>query len=375
MRDRGHEYTAGSTIIESLQTFHLRDSERYFKNSMALGIQPATFSDFYLLETMGLFTKDIHPLEAYVQGGFLCSKCKKFIELEGLHPLEMGRCPYCDTPNFIPQRISQFWLFYPLGGGGMGAVYKAYHEDVRDEFFAVKVLPREKKTDPELIENLQLEATTVTALGSHPCIIGGIETGFEDGEHYLATQFISGERLDKRIDRLGKLPEFEVVSIALRLLSAEAHIYNQGFLFRDMKPENVMITEKNGAYLYDYGICLDVEEAQNQAGDYVEGSPFYMPPERLSGGTEGAYSEIYSLGMVLYNTLAGKTYFSAKELKELARKLVQSVRLSNMDSKMKAITPELAMIIDKMIKRDPEKRYQNFADVEKDFIIFLNGQF
>ncbi len=187
----------------------------------------------------------------------------------------------------------------------------------------------------------------------------------------MATQFISGERLDKRIERLGTLDDIEVILIALRLLAAETHIYNCGYLFRDLKPENVLITEDDGAFLYDYGICIKVEDGVNDTAEYVEGSPFYMPPERLSGEGERANSEIYSLGMILYHALAGKTYFSASELKQLARQLTRSVRISSIEGKMKKVTDDIAKIIDKMIKREPERRYQHFIEVERDMQVVL----
>ena len=319
--------------------------------------------------------KGLHPLEAFKIGHFVCSKCKKSTGLESFKPLEMGRCPSCNTPNFIPLNISKFWLVYPLGGGGMGTVYKAYHEDYPDYFYAVKILPREEKDSPDLIENLKIESETIANLGKHPCIVSGVEYGFKNDEHYLAAEFIQGERLDKRIERLGTLPESEVLLIALRILSAETHIYNCGYLFRDLKPENILITRDHGAYLYDYGICIPVDEALHPADEMVEGSPFYMPPERLTGTGEGPYSEIYSLGMILYHAIAGKTYFSATEIKQLARQLMRSVRLSNIDSRMKAVTADVAVVIDKMIKRNPEDRYQNFLEAEKDILNVLYSRF
>ena len=315
--------------------------------------------------------KEEHPLEAYTNGAFACTKCGRRTPLQGLTPLEMGRCSHCDMSNFVPKRINGFWLFYPLGGGGMGAVYKAYHEQFLGQFYAVKVLPREKRRDPELIHNLQSEAAIVSALGQHPCVVSGVESGYRDDEHYLATQFIEGERLDKRIERLGRLPELEVILIALRILAAEAHIYNQGYLFRDLKPENILITGTEGAYLYDYGICITIDNALKEIGEFVEGSPFYMPPERLSGGGERPRSELYSLGMVLYHALAGKTYFNAKELQQLARQLTSTARLSNLDGKMRKIPEDVATVIDQMIKREPERRYQTYIDVERDFVKLL----
>ena len=319
--------------------------------------------------------KEIHPLEAFSEGTFICSECNETSAFSDLTPLEMGRCPQCQAPNFIPRKINKFWLFYPLGGGGMGSVYKAYHLDYPDSLFAVKILPKGKKEDRGLLEALEHEARIVQELGEHPCIVNGVEIGHEDGEHYLASEFIEGERLDKRIERLGRLPEVEVLLIGLRLLSAETHIYNRGYLFRDLKPENVIISEDNGAYLYDYGICMTVEEALYVGGDLVEGSPFYMPPERLDGSGEGPSSEIYSLGMVLYHALAGKTYFSANELQQLTRQLMRTVRLTNVKGKMQTISPDIAVILDKMIKREPEERYQTFFEVERDIFKILSQHF
>lgn len=315
--------------------------------------------------------KEQDPLEAYLSGAFACTKCGRKTPLQGLPSLEMGRCAHCNTSNFVPKRINGFWLSYPLGGGGMGAVYKAYHEQFPHQFYAVKILPRDKKEDPELVRNLQSEATIVAALGQHPCVVSGVESGYRDGEHYLATQFIEGERLDKRIERLGHLPELEVIMIALRIIAAETHIYNQGYLFRDLKPENILITGAHGAYLYDYGICVTIDSALQEIGEFVEGSPFYMPPERLSGGGERPRSELYSLGMVLYHALAGKTYFNAKELQQLARQLTSTVRLSNLDGKMRKIPEDVATVIDNMIKREPERRYQTYIEVEREFVKLL----
>jgi len=176
-------------------------------------------------------------------------------------------------------------------------------------------------------------------------------------------QCIDGERLDKRIQRLRKLPEVEALLIALRILAGETHIYNQGFLFRDMKPENVIVNN-DGAFLFDYGICIRVEDAYEDMGDVVSGSPIYWPPERVMGEVEMARSEIYSIGMVLYHCVQGEPYFQAKEIDAMARKHVRSFRLSNFDQKMKGLNPDLARVIVKMIARDPNDRYQSFAEVE-----------
>jgi serine/threonine-protein kinase len=318
---------------------------------------------------MALFFKkkrELHPLEALSQGYLQCSDCDQMLPLQQYEPLVAGKCDGCGSINFVPMRVGKFWLFYPLGGGGMGAVYKAYWEEKPDDFFAVKILPRQQTENPRLIEALEEEAAIIGALGQHPCIVSSVGAGFVDNEHYLATTFVDGERFDKRIERLGKVPEMDVLYIALRLIAAEAHIYNRGFLFRDLKPENIIITEADGAFLFDYGICMAVKTALEDPGDIVQGSVLYFPPERLGGEGEQVSSEIYCLGMVLYHALTGKPFFSANEIRGVARMHMREARLSSLEGKLKKVKPDIAVIIDRMTKRAPEDRYQNFAEAERD---------
>ncbi len=304
-----------------------------------------------------------NSIELFSQGLMVCSGCKKQVRFTG-QPLSMAQCELCGQGyNFVPLKIDRFWLFRPLGGGGMGSVYEALIEGDLTQTAAVKILPRDKKYDPVLVQGLESEIEIMNGLGHHPCIVSMLGGGFADDEHYLAMQCINGERLDKRIQRLQKLPELEVLNIGLRVLAGETHIYNQGYLFRDMKPENIIVSEE-GAYLFDYGICIRVEDAYNDMGDMVSGSPIYWPPERVMGEVEMSRSEIYSIGMVLYHALNGEPYFQAKEIDAMARKHVRSVRVSDYDHKMKSIKPDFARAIMKMIARQPDERYQTFAQVE-----------
>ncbi len=297
-------------------------------------------------------------------GRLLCGGCKKLVPLEGQPPLTIAKCAFCNRHNFIPLRVGGFWLVEPLGGGGMGSVYKACHEDKGEEEFAVKVLPRGELQNQAFINNLLHEAELCKHLSGHPCLVNFVDSGFDNSEHYMATEFISGERLDKRIEARGRLPEHEVLALGLRLLSAEAHICQKGYLYRDMKPENVIITKGRGAVLYDYGICMTLEDAIADQGDTFEGSPLYFPPERVLGEGERPYSEIYSLGMVMYHTLTGKPYFSSDEVNTIARQHLSFLRLLNKGAKMKNIRADLAEVIDRMIKRNPVHRYQSFIEVE-----------
>lgn len=314
---------------------------------------------------MSLFGKRESTLEMLVDGKFVCTECNKLLHLANYTPLVAGQCEHCHKVNFIPMKVGDFFLIGPLGGGGMGAVYRSLRVNTTEEY-AVKILPRGGLTDADLIGNLQSEAQVANALRSHPCLANLVDSGFADGEHYMAMEFIKGERLDSHIERLSKLPEFDVLLIGLRLLSALAHIYSCGYLFRDMKPQNVIVTADAGAFLFDFGICMSLEDSLIDHGDTIVGSPIYFPPERILGEGERGCSEIYSLGMVLYFAISGSNYFTAKEIDAIARQHVRNARLSTMEHKLKDISPDIATIIDRMIRRPMDERYQTFAEVERD---------
>ena len=313
-------------------------------------------------------------LSDLLEGIVICPQCSRAVPIAGKQPLTLCVCDFCSKGHvFIPWKLAGFWLYRPLGGGAMGAVYKAFVEQAPEKRAAVKILPRGREDDCILIANLENEIRIIRDLGIHPCIVSIIDAGYHDGEYFLATEFIEGERLDQRISRMGRIPELEVLSLALRLVQGLTHIWNRGYLFRDMKPENVIMHEA-GAFLFDYGICQRIEDAYEDQGDVVSGSPLYLPPERMGGDVEKAYSEIYSLGMVLYHCIKGRPFYDGKDAYFLARQHTNPLRLSNlMDDKMEGINPEIAAVLKKMVAREPENRYQNFSDVEQAFTgILLN---
>ncbi|NOY80422.1 MAG: serine/threonine protein kinase [Kiritimatiellaeota bacterium] len=304
-------------------------------------------------------------LRAFEKGGLPCSKCGQILPLDQLGPLRVAKCGKCGTPNFTPMKVGRFWLFYPAGGGGMGSVYQAYHTDVPGRIFAVKLLARSERNNPARIHALILEVETARKLGVHPCLVSYAGGGYSDGEYYFAMEFVKGRRLDELFDLQGHLPEKAVLLICLYILAAEQHIYDRGFLYRDLKPENVLITPEGRAVLLDYGLCQPREQALHPTDEFVTGSPYYLPPERLWGTGEDAYSEIYSLGMVLYYALTGRTFFDADEVEALAKKHVSAMRLS-VESRLKGFRPELVRVLARMIRRDPAERYRTFSEVAGD---------
>ncbi|HOK05024.1 MAG TPA: serine/threonine-protein kinase [Victivallales bacterium] len=303
-----------------------------------------------------------------LENGFIkCESCSFQITLANYERLSVQKCPSCSAPNFIPTKISSYWLYQPLGGGGMGRVYKAISL-VKDGIFAIKLLPATRTQSSQLVENLQREAQVGKALGEHKNIIPIIEYGEDKDDFFIVSEFAEGERLDNLISAKKHFEENETWLIALQIIEAEMHIISRGYLFRDLKPENIIIDKNGNLKLYDYGLCLPIEQASSGMihSENIEGSPFYLPPERVVGAPEGEYSEIYSLGMVIFHMLTGKTYYSEAEIKDLITKHVTSLRISSTETHLKHCSKRTIEIIDKMIKRRPNDRYHSFSILKQE---------
>lgn len=296
-----------------------------------------------------------------------CDFCNSIHSLINQTPLSLVKCPECGASNFIPYLIKHYWLYKPLGGGGMGSVYKAIYWDNPEWEFAVKVLPREKKDEQHLIDALLNEAAIGKCFGRHPHLVAVADYGKYNDEYFAALEFTAGKRLDQIIEMQDQINQKYVLLWALQLLSAEQRIWDSGYLYRDMKPQNIMINKSGNAVLFDYGLCVKIEESHDPNSETVDGSPLYMPPERIVGMPENMSSEIYSIGMVLFHALTRKTYYTSTGAYELAKKHVTSLRMSSVATKLPvSVNPLMAPLLDKMVARIPAQRYQNYKDVAVD---------
>jgi len=310
-------------------------------------------------------------VEELEQGILSCANCGMKMAIATVPALSIGRCPQCGALSFFPLRVGDYWLYEPLGGGGMGSVYHACHVRYAEAEFAVKVLPRERKHDPGLIQALLNEAEVGYKLGRHPHLMQVYEYGQKDDEYYAVFEYLDGIRLDQLIDSPIKRPIRQILLWALQILAAEQHMYDRGYLFRDLKPQNVIIDQQGNAKMLDYGLALPIEEALHHPAEQIKGSPYYLPPERIVGAGEGQCSEIYSLGMVLFHVLARKPYYSAEDVKRLVGKHVMSLRINDVSTKLPGgIDPALTNILNKMIQRNPNHRYQSYREVGAELFAF-----
>lgn len=308
---------------------------------------------------------DSKPKISNLQKGVIeCPNCSDIKPLSDYEGLNVNECSNCKTPFFVPVKLKHYWLYRPLGGGGMGSVYRALSEKDPGEF-AIKILPRKQKANQELIDTLMLEGKVGKIIGKSPHIVEVVDYGEEDSEYFMVSRFVEGTRLDIFVSAASRLSERQALDIITQLTDAVIQIKNCGYLFRDMKPENIIISDETAkAKLFDFGLCMSIEQAANpDPNSSIEGSPYYLPPERIVAAPEGEYSEVYSLGMLLFYMLAGTTYFSQADVKDLVTKHVRSLRVASVQSRLKHCSPQMVKIIDKMIKRDPNQRYHTLSEV------------
>lgn len=299
------------------------------------------------------------------EGVVSCPQC--FSEIEDITPFEVVECPGCNFPLYMPLIIKDYVIYKPLGQGGEGRVYKALKKGTTEKY-AIKFFHHISKDDNKENPFIQ-EGTSGAVIGKHPNLVEIIDYGYDHDEYYILFPLINGERLDSFIKRKKRISETRVFNIMVQIISAEEHICSKGYLYRDLKPENILLEKSGNVKMFDYGLCAPIEKAKvkhEELSDNFEGSPFYIPPERILGEPEGEFSEIYSLGMLLFHMLAGKTYLSETEIEKIIKAHADEVNFKSVKSRLENCNPKTIQLIDKMIRKNPEDRYQTFAELKKD---------
>jgi len=263
--------------------------------------------------------------------------------------------------------LGRFRVLALLGKGGMGVVYLAEDEALCREV-ALKVLAPDTNEDPELRQRLLREARAGAAL-SHPNIAGVHEMGEAEGLLYIAMERVTGESLRKQIER-GPLDVGQALVIVRQVLTGLAKAHEAGIVHRDIKPENIMLTEEGGVKLLDFGLAKFMdEEAERGEVDLkltehgrLLGSPGYMSPEQANGSPVDARSDIFSLGIVLYEMLRGEPPFRGKNFLSTLAALERD-EPPPLVEKNASISPELEGLIFRCLAKDPSKRPANAGEV------------
>ncbi|HEX8174550.1 MAG TPA: protein kinase [Pyrinomonadaceae bacterium] len=261
---------------------------------------------------------------------------------------------YVGDARFAPGSVfaERYRIAGLLGRGGMGEVYRA--DDLKlGQPVALKFLPENLLDDGAALARFHREVRTARQI-THRNVCRVYDIGEIDGEHFLSMEFVRGEDLASLLRRIGRLPSDKAVEIARQLCAGLAAAHDIGVLHRDLKPANIMIDAQGNVRIMDFGLAGLEEELREARA--IEGTPEYMSPEQLKGGELTAQSDIYSLGLVLYEVFTGKKAFEAATLAELLRLRKKDTTPASISSLNKHIDPLVERIIERCLERDPEKR-------------------
>jgi eukaryotic-like serine/threonine-protein kinase len=242
-----------------------------------------------------------------------------------------------------------------VANGGMSRIFRA-HDTALERHVALKVLHPRFGDDEEYIARFRREARIVAQL-SHPHIVTVIDRGESDGHQFIVFEFVEGETLKGLLDRSGPLPTRRAVELALQIAGGLAYAHHNGLVHRDVKPQNVLLTRAGDAKVTDFGIArsLDVEHGVTQTGT-VLGTSNYLSPEQANGEPVTAATDVYSLGVVLYELLAGEVPFNGNNLVAVAMRHVHEAPPSLLESRPD-LPLRLVAAVEKALEKNPADRF------------------
>ncbi len=267
---------------------------------------------------------------------------------------------------------NRYEIIEKVGGGGMSNVYKA-RCNVLNRFVAIKILRDELTQDPEFIDKFKQESLSAASL-THPNIVNIYDTGIEGDIYYIVMEFVKGETLKYYIKRKGRLNEKEAVRISKQIAEALKHAHANNIVHRDIKPHNILLTEDGTAKVTDFGIARASTSSTINNTSNVIGSVHYFSPEQARGGYVDEKSDIYSLGIVMYEMITGYLPFDADNHISVAMKQIQEKpELPSKKIKNLNISKEYEDIIMKCLEKHQSFRFQNTEELLNKLRALNNG--
>ncbi|GBG56169.1 serine/threonine protein kinase [Sporomusaceae bacterium FL31] len=264
---------------------------------------------------------------------------------------------------------NRYTILEHIGGGGMADVYRA-HDKLLDRSVAVKVLRSQFTNDEEFVTRFRREAQAAAKL-SHPNIVNMYDVGCDDETYYIVMEYISGETLKERIQANGPLPVELAIRIALEIAEALEHAHQNNLIHCDIKPHNILVTRSGRIKVTDFGIARAVTSATMTHTGTIIGSVHYFSPEQAKGSAIGAKSDIYSLGVVLYEMLTGTVPFVGETPVSIALKHLQEEPKPLRDINP-SIPPLAEAVVLKAMAKEPEARFANIAEMIEDLKLAQN---
>jgi hypothetical protein len=266
--------------------------------------------------------------------------------------------------NVIGTLIGErFRLEERIGAGGMSSVYRAF-DPTLERWVAIKLMHRDISSDPDQLERFRREARAVASL-NHPHVVTVIDAGEDEGSPYIVFEYVEGETLKDRIRRLGRLPVSEAVAYAIEIGRALAAAHARRLVHRDVKPQNVLIDPEGRAKVTDFGIARSLEAQGLTAPGRVLGTTDYVSPEQALGHEVTEQSDIYSLGICLYEMLAGEIPFRADTQVAVAMKHVRDP-LPDVQRRRPEVSAALAAVLERATAKETANRYPTIGEMVHD---------
>ena len=258
---------------------------------------------------------------------------------------------------------NRYKIIKSIGEGGMANVYLAF-DTILEREVAVKILRGDLAEDEKFVRRFQREANSASSL-KHPNIVEVYDVGEDDGKYFIVMEYINGKTLKSLIKKRGILTLEEVIDIMLQLTSAVSCAHDSYIIHRDIKPQNVMILEDGRVKITDFGIAMALNNNELTQTNSVMGSVHYLPPEQANGSGSTIKSDIYSLGILMFELLTGKLPFKGENAVEIAIKQMREPIPS-----VKSISPDIPQSVENVVlkacAKNPKNRYETARDMFED---------
>ena len=254
----------------------------------------------------------------------------------------------------------RFELVDLIGKGGMSSVYKA-HDRLLDRIVAIKILHPHYTQDEEYVERFRREARSVAQL-SHPNIVTVIDRGEDEGRQYIVFECVEGENLKQLVQRAGPLPVREALELALQMARALSFAHTRGLVHRDVKPQNVLLNADGQAKMTDFGIAREVDVQGVTITGTVLGTSEYIAPEQARGQQVDAQTDVYSLGVVLYELLTGSVPYDGDNFVTVALRHVNEP-VPNVLELRPEVPARLAMAVERAMAKNPDDRFESMDEL------------
>ena len=305
---------------------------------------------------------------------FVCTRCGTVVQI----PWRQTQARTPGTPRTpgllgpaapVPDAIGRYQILEQIGQGGMGVVYKALHRDL-NRVFALKVLKAGEMTSADAIKRFQAR---LAAKLNHPNIVAVHDAGEESSIHFIAMEYIEGEPLSARLIARRERTRDALVLME-KVVRALAYAHREGVIHRDLKPANIMIDPAGEPHVMDFGLAKQAFEGSllTRSGAFL-GTPFYMAPEQIRGEPVDARSDLYTLGVILYESLTGRLPHTGQNDAETFNRIAHHDPLPPRELNSK-IHPDLQTVCLKALEKDPAQRYPTADAFAEDLRRHLDGE-